>query len=127
EPSLTKCDRFPAWSLRGIPFLYRKKATHHWRQLRQCSARRNQSSPATTGFGDVESAFIRLERAFEQRVWLGQLKVAPVWDPLRKDPRSYKILQRMGLMEENVACTAPPVTSIRPWRRARLLHPGPRL
>jgi len=51
-----------------------------------------------TGLGKKDQAFIWLEKATEERyssmVWL---KVDPLWDPLRSDPRFEDLLRRVGL------------------------------
>jgi serine/threonine-protein kinase len=52
-----------------------------------------------SGLGDVDHAIDQLEKAYEDRGWLGTLKVAPVWDPLRSDPRFDKLLKKVGLAE----------------------------
>jgi serine/threonine-protein kinase len=52
-----------------------------------------------SGLGDVDRAIDQLERAYEDRGWLGTLKVAPVWDPLRSSPRFGKLLKKVGLAE----------------------------
>src|SRR5262245_40124870 len=51
------------------------------------------------GLGEIDRAFAQLERGYERRAWLGTLKVAPVWDPLRSDVRFGRLLQRVGLTE----------------------------
>ena len=53
---------------------------------------------AYTGVGDVERAFAALERAYEERSNLVRsLKVLPILDPLRPDPRFADLLRRTGL------------------------------
>jgi tetratricopeptide (TPR) repeat protein len=48
--------------------------------------------------GDVEASFDLLERAHEdRRGWLAYLKIEPVLDPLRADPRFQRLLERMRL------------------------------
>jgi len=48
--------------------------------------------------GDTDAAFEWLERTYEQRRgWLAYLKVEPVVDPLRGDPRFTGLLRRMNL------------------------------
>jgi len=50
------------------------------------------------GLGDKEKAFLRLERAYEERSdALGRIKVDPVFDSLRSDPRLQDLVRRMGL------------------------------
>ncbi len=51
-----------------------------------------------TGLGEKELAFEWLEKAYEDRNWvLVLLKVHPMFDPLRSDPRFTDLLQRMNL------------------------------
>jgi DNA-binding winged helix-turn-helix (wHTH) protein/tetratricopeptide (TPR) repeat protein/TolB-like protein len=53
-----------------------------------------------TGMGEKERAFEWLERAYAGRNWqLRFLKVSPLFDPLRSDPRFTDLLKRMGLGE----------------------------
>jgi Flp pilus assembly protein TadD len=48
--------------------------------------------------GDVDGAFLWLERAYAERSNLMRsLKVTPVLDPLRADPRFADLLRRVGL------------------------------
>jgi TolB-like protein/DNA-binding winged helix-turn-helix (wHTH) protein len=48
--------------------------------------------------GDKGNAFEMLERAYDRHeMWMVYLKVDPVWDNLRPDPRFQKLLQRVGL------------------------------
>ncbi len=48
--------------------------------------------------GDSDRAFDLLDQAFAERDWmLRDVKVGPLWDPLRKDPRFGRLLQQMHL------------------------------
>ena len=48
--------------------------------------------------GEKDQAFFWLERAYQERSqWLTFLKVEPVWDSLRSDPRFTDLLRRVGL------------------------------
>jgi hypothetical protein len=51
-----------------------------------------------TGVGRKKRAFEWLEKAYDERDWhMWLLKIAPVFDGLRSDPRFTKLLTRMGL------------------------------
>ncbi len=54
-----------------------------------------------TGLGRTEEALTWLARAYEARgaFLIVSLKVNPVWDPLRSDPRFQDLLRRMGFPE----------------------------
>ena len=50
--------------------------------------------------GDKDKAFTELEKSFAERDWeLHRLKVDPLMDPLRDDPRFKSMLKRMNLPE----------------------------
>jgi len=50
------------------------------------------------GLGEVESAFAALDRAREERRgWLVYLKVDPLFDPIRGDPRFDELMRVMRL------------------------------
>jgi tetratricopeptide (TPR) repeat protein len=52
------------------------------------------------GLGQKDEAFIWLERAFQERSnYLAYLKVFPIVDPLRSDPRFADLVQRVGLSQ----------------------------
>jgi tetratricopeptide (TPR) repeat protein len=51
-----------------------------------------------TALGETDQAFEWLDRAYQdRRGWLAYLKVEPVLDPLRRDPRFARLLERMRL------------------------------
>jgi len=50
------------------------------------------------GLGEVDRAFEWLDQAVEdRRGWLAYLKVEPLLDPLRGDPRFARLMERMRL------------------------------
>ncbi|HEX2268676.1 MAG TPA: tetratricopeptide repeat protein, partial [Pyrinomonadaceae bacterium] len=52
------------------------------------------------GLDQKDQAFIWLERAFQERSnYLAYLKVFPIMDPLRSDPRFVDLVQRVGLSQ----------------------------
>jgi TolB-like protein/DNA-binding winged helix-turn-helix (wHTH) protein/Flp pilus assembly protein TadD len=63
---------------------------------------RQQIAPAALvwayiGLGNKEQAFSWLEKAYSQHANLTTLKVDPIYDPLRSDPRFQDLLRRVGL------------------------------
>ena len=71
-------------------------------ELEEMSARRYVSpmlmARIHTGLDEKERAFEFLERAFTERSpWMVYLKVDPVFDNLRSDPRFANLVRRMGL------------------------------
>jgi tetratricopeptide (TPR) repeat protein len=62
-----------------------------------------QGHPAALGalyaiLGDRERAFAMLDQAYAERDWmLRDVKVSPMWDPLRKDERFLRLLRQMHL------------------------------
>jgi DNA-binding winged helix-turn-helix (wHTH) protein/TolB-like protein/Tfp pilus assembly protein PilF len=56
---------------------------------------------AYTGLGEKDRAFAALEKAYEERSWgMGMLRVNPVFDPIRSDPRFVALLRRVNLPPE---------------------------
>ncbi len=47
--------------------------------------------------GEKDEAFEQLEKSFEEGEDMSDLKVGPMWDPLRDDPRFQDLLRRMNL------------------------------
>jgi serine/threonine protein kinase/Flp pilus assembly protein TadD len=80
----------------------RDKANKALDELREMS-RRSYVSPylfavVYVGLGDKEQAFASLDKAVQDRsFFLIWLKVEPLFDPLRADPRFQDLLQRIGL------------------------------
>ena len=74
-----------------------------WLDYFRKKGRREFVSPAAMAevyaqLDEKDQAFAQLEKAFQQRdggLW--SLKVDPVWDPLRDDPRFTDLLVRMDL------------------------------
>ena len=53
------------------------------------------------GVGDIESAFHWLEKSAEARdILLCYLKVGPIYDQIREDPRYGELLQRINLADD---------------------------
>jgi len=51
------------------------------------------------GLGDVNGAFTELDSAYTERTWaMFTLRVDPMFDDLRADPRFARLLRRMGLV-----------------------------
>ena len=51
-----------------------------------------------TGLGETDRAIEQLGKAYEQRAgWIINLKVEPLFDPLRRDPRFAELVGRLGL------------------------------
>ncbi len=72
------------------------------RQLEELSRQRYVSpfdvALVHIGLGDEDSAFERLEKAFQERSsWLITLKVDPIFDTIRPDPRFAGLVRRIGL------------------------------
>jgi hypothetical protein len=57
---------------------------------------------AYLGLGDKDAAFVWLEKAYAQHSnSITTLKVDPIYDPLRGDPRLQDLLRRVGLAEQS--------------------------
>jgi tetratricopeptide (TPR) repeat protein len=73
--------------------------------LARCEARRGSQhgwpfalAMAYTRLGEINTAFARLEEAYEERdFWMVWLGVQPELDPLRVDPRYHALLRRVNL------------------------------
>jgi TolB-like protein len=50
------------------------------------------------GLGDHDAALSHLETACERRDMVGGLKVHPIYDPLRSEPRFQRLLKRIGFL-----------------------------
>jgi TolB-like protein/Tfp pilus assembly protein PilF len=75
------------------------------RILEELKARSKQQSVSPFGFaiiylglGKKDQAFEWLEKSYQERelIFLSTLKLDPMWDPLRSDPRFADILRRIG-------------------------------
>jgi TolB-like protein/Tfp pilus assembly protein PilF len=75
------------------------------------------------GFGEIDRAFAWLATAYQNGGWLGTLKVAPVYDPIRSDPRFTDLLQKMGLAGEGRGSSSTAPDHDRPSDRSRLPTP----
>jgi len=80
----------------------RDKAIKVLDELREISKQRYVSpylfAVVYVGLGDKEQTFAWLDKAFQDRaIFLIWLKVEPLFDPLRDDPRFQNLLRRIGL------------------------------
>jgi TolB-like protein/Tfp pilus assembly protein PilF len=98
------------WPELRVPLQHAYEASgyrgYYQEQLRLLKERSKQSyvAPATIAtiyarLGDKESAFTWLEKAQRERTGLFFIKVEPVFDPMRSDPRFRDLLHRAGLPE----------------------------
>jgi tetratricopeptide (TPR) repeat protein len=80
----------------------RDKALKALEEVKQVSKRDHMPPGAFafiyTGLGDKDQAFRWLEKAFEERdtAWFPMIKVSPMSDPLRSDPRFQDLLRRLN-------------------------------
>ena len=96
-----------AYAIAGLGYLHAVSGNRAGAEavLRQLETRRQKGyvSPVAfckvyAGLGDADHAFEWLERAYEdRRGWLAYLKVEPVLDRLRTDPRFTELVRRMRL------------------------------
>jgi TolB-like protein/DNA-binding winged helix-turn-helix (wHTH) protein/Tfp pilus assembly protein PilF len=80
-----------------------KEARKILEELEQLSKQKYVSSfpvaAVYAALGDRDEAFKQLEKAYTERSWaMGMLKVNPVFDSLRSDPRFSELLRRMNLV-----------------------------
>ncbi len=95
------------WIHAHLAYIYgragqRKRAQAELAKLQQLDRRRPlDPAPillAQIGMGNNDKAFALLEKAYKARsTMLATLKVEPVYDPLRSDPRFQELMQRVGL------------------------------
>lgn len=80
----------------------KKEARQLLEELQRLSKERYVSPfPIATGYvglGETDEAFRQLERAYAEHSWaMGMLKVNPIFDPIRSDPRFMELLRRINL------------------------------
>jgi hypothetical protein len=92
------------WSVRAYTYGRAGQQTEAQRALDKLLEmdRRQQAGPpalvwAYIGMGNKEQAFIWLEKPYSQHASLTTLKVDPIYDPLRSDPRFQDLLRRVRL------------------------------
>jgi tetratricopeptide (TPR) repeat protein len=108
--ALQKChDGFAApWSYGRLAYGY-AKAGRKAEALTMLDTLRNQSkkvyvasdivASVYVALGDKEKAFEYLEKGYQERAgWMVWLKVDPIWDPIRSDPRFDALLKKMKLL-----------------------------
>lgn len=98
EPLTTKSFLGYAYGISGR----RVQAEKILAELEAPSERRQSlayySAGVYVGLGQKDQAFARLEEAYRDHARiLPGLRVSPLWDPLRSDPRYADLLRRMGL------------------------------
>jgi len=63
---------------------------------------RGADSLGCVGLGEIDEAFVWLERGFQQRNgWLIHMRDNPRYDPLRTDPRYLDLVRRMNFPERS--------------------------
>jgi hypothetical protein len=83
----------------GASAFFRKQAAY----AQQLNERGKYRSPVLIAMpyaaaGDRDAALSWLEKAVDERApWLPELKMEPMYDPLRSDPRFTALLKRVGL------------------------------
>jgi len=103
------------WRVGSSPWFWSMQAYIYGRAGQQSEAqraldkllelnRRQQIDPlaliqAYIGMGNKDKALILLENAYSQHSTPTTLKVDPIYDPLRSDPRFQDLLQRVGLAQ----------------------------
>ncbi|HKQ05717.1 MAG TPA: winged helix-turn-helix domain-containing protein [Blastocatellia bacterium] len=102
----TRLDEGP-WPRAGLGHLYavlqRRDEAHAIIDELDEMSKQHYVSPYTkaivyAGLGDKEMAFNALDEAYRERdQWLAWIKVDPLVDPLRNDPRFEGLLRRVGL------------------------------
>ncbi|RMI15609.1 MAG: hypothetical protein D6681_04010 [Calditrichaeota bacterium] len=74
----------------------------------QALSRQQYISPYYLGMihsalGEMDRAFAYLEKAYQERTnWLVFIRVDPLFDPLRDDPRYRRLLEKIGFVDEHV-------------------------
>ncbi len=86
----------------------RSEAQNILEELQRLSKRKYVASAPVAiiyiGLGEKDKALERLEKAYDERLWeMAMLKVNPVFDPLRSDPRFAVLLRRVGFTPYFVA------------------------
>ncbi|HET8924715.1 MAG TPA: tetratricopeptide repeat protein [Candidatus Acidoferrum sp.] len=76
------------------------------KQLREKGAGRYVASPLIArihlGLGEIDAAFEWLRKGLDERsYWNVFLKMDPVYDPIRPDPRFAEMLKRIGLLQQS--------------------------
>ena len=106
QKGITQAERHP-WLIAGLGHAYalsgeRDKAQHALDELREVSKNRYITpyliAVVYVGLGNKDQAFVWLDKAYQDRsFFLIWLKVEPLFDPLRDDPRFQDLVRRVGL------------------------------
>ena len=110
--ALTEFEKLPrGWGESNVAYAHARlgERSQALRMLDEFKAKSKQKSASGDSFssdfaviylglGEKDQAFAWLEKAYEERslIFLSNLKVDPLWDPLRSDPRFTDLLRRIG-------------------------------
>ena len=107
KKAMSLSGRDPQHAIGGLGHLYavtgrKSEAQEQINELKQLSQQRYVRSAFIAliyaGLGDKDQAFAWLEKALDERdPAIVKIKIEPIYDNLRSDPRFTKLLQRINL------------------------------